>query len=201
MDITTINIYNQEAESIAKLHASLTPNRIYELINQYFIKHKSTADIGCGIGRDVNWLHNNGFPSIGIDASEGMLKQARALYPNIDFQMDYLPQLASLAHSTFQNILCSAVLMHLDNRDVELACLRLLQLLNNDGSLIISIRGTNEPTKRENNKLYESINIESFNQFFEKNGCEILLYENEVEKNRGLTWHNFVIRKLQSLVL
>ena len=79
MDITTINIYNQEAESIAKLHASLTPCRIYELIDKYFIKNKSTADIGCGIGRDVNWLNDNDFPSIGVDASEGMLKQARGL--------------------------------------------------------------------------------------------------------------------------
>ena len=53
MDITTINIYNHEAKSITKLHLSLTPNRIYELIDQYFITNKSTADIGCGIGRDV----------------------------------------------------------------------------------------------------------------------------------------------------
>lgn len=201
MDITTINIYNQEAESIAKLHASLTPCRIYDLIDKYFIKNKSTADIGCGIGRDVNWLNNNEFPSIGVDASEGMLKQARGLYPNINFQMDYLPELNTLASLTFQNILCSAVLMHLDNHALELACLRLLQLLNNDGRLIISIRGTNEPNKRENNKLYEPIDIEMLTQLFLNNQCEILLYESEVEQKRGLTWHNFVIRKLQSLVL
>jgi SAM-dependent methyltransferase len=201
MDINTINIYNQEAERIAELHSLLTPFRIYELIEQYFIKNKSTADVGCGIGRDVNWLNNNEFPSIGVDASEGMLKQARGLYPNINFQMDYLPELNTLASLTFQNILCSAVLMHLDNHALELACLRLLQLLNNDGRLIISIRGTNEPNKRENNKLYESIDIEMFTQLFLNNQCEILLYESDVEQKRGLTWHNFVIRKLQSLVL
>ena len=201
MHITTINTYNQEAKNIAKLHASLTPNRIYELINQYFIKNKSTVDIGCGIGRDVKWLNNNEFPCIGVDASEGMLKQACQLYPNIDFQIDYLPELNKLANLTFQNILCSAVLMHLDNNAIKVACLRLLQLLNNDGRLIISIRGTNEPNKRENNKLYESIDIELFKQLFLQNQCEILLYESEVEQKRGLTWHNFVIRKLQSLVL
>jgi hypothetical protein len=61
--------------------------------------------------------------------------------------------------------------------------------------LIISIRGTNEDNKRENGKLYESIDVESFSQFFKQNNCEILLYENEVEQKRQLTWHNFVIKK------
>jgi 2-polyprenyl-3-methyl-5-hydroxy-6-metoxy-1,4-benzoquinol methylase len=195
MDITTINSYNQEAEKIAKLHASITPHRIYELIDQYFIKGKLTADIGCGIGRDTNFLNNHGFSVVGVDASEGMLKQAQQLYPNLNFQCDYLPSLTTLENLKFQNILCSAVLMHLNENTIEMACFRLVELLKKDGRLIISIRSTNEKDKRENGKLYESINVESFKQFFEKNGCEILLYENEVEQNRGLTWHNFVIKK------
>ena len=195
MDIQTINSYNNEAEKIAKLHASLTPHRVYELIRQYFIKGKSTADIGCGIGRDTNFLNNQGFSVVGIDASEGMLKQARQLYPDLYFQLDYLPTLANFENSTFQNVLCSAVLMHLDEIAIESACFRLVELLKKDGRLIISIRSTNAKDKRENGKLYEYINIDSFKQFFEKNGCEILLYENEVEQNRGLTWHNFVIKK------
>jgi SAM-dependent methyltransferase len=191
----TVDSYNQEAEKIAKLHASLTPHRIYELIDQYFIKGKLTADIGCGIGRDTNFLNNHGFSVVGVDASDGMLKQAQQLYPDLDFQLDYLPTLADFENSTFQNILCSAVLMHLNENAIEMACLRLVELLKKDGRLIISIRGTNEKDKRENCKLYEPINIESFKQLFEQNDCEILLYENEIEQKRGLTWHNFVIKK------
>jgi SAM-dependent methyltransferase len=195
MDVSTINSYNNEAEKIEKLHSSLIPHRIYELIEQYFIKNTPTADIGCGIGRDTHYLNAKGFSAVGIDASEGMLKQARQRYPDLDFQLDYLPTLARFENSTFQNILCSAVLMHLNENTIESSCLRLVALLKKDGRLVISIRGTNEENKRENGKLYESINIESFKQFFEKNDCEILLYENEIEQNRGLTWHNFVIKK------
>jgi 2-polyprenyl-3-methyl-5-hydroxy-6-metoxy-1,4-benzoquinol methylase len=195
IDKKTIDVYNDEAEKIAKLHASLTPHRIYELINQYFIKGKSTVDIGCGIGRDTNFLNSQGFSVVGVDASQGMLKQAKKLYSDLDFQLDYLPTLASFENSTFQNILCSAVLMHLEEIAIEAACLRLVELLKKDGRLIISIRGTNEKDKRENGKLYEAINVESFKELFEKNGCEILLYEKEIEQKRGLTWHNFVIKK------
>ena len=195
MDKETINAYNQEADNIAQLHASLTPHRIYELIDRYFIKNAVTADIGCGIGRDTNWLNNQKFPAIGVDASEEMLKQAGRLHPDLIFQQDYLPALSSFSDSEFQNILCSAVLMHLDKNSIETACLRLVQLLKPNGRLIISIRGTHEENKRENGKLYEAIDIDSFSQFFERKDCDILLYENEVEQKRQLTWHNFVIKK------
>lgn len=195
MDKETIKTYDQEAENIAQLHATLTPYRIYELIENHFIKESATADIGCGIGRDTYWLNQHGFPAVGVDASEEMLKQARRLYPNLIFNQDYLPTLARFDDSQFQNILCSAVLMHLSNNSVETACLRLLHLLKPNGRLIISIRRTHEENKRENGKLYEAIDIDLFSQFFEQNNCDILLYESELEPKRQLTWHNFVIKK------
>jgi 2-polyprenyl-3-methyl-5-hydroxy-6-metoxy-1,4-benzoquinol methylase len=195
MDKETIRTYNSEAESIAQLHSILIPYRIYELVEQYFIKDEATIDIGCGIGRDTHWLNQKGFPTIGVDASDGMIKQARQRYPDLAFQLDYLPILASFENSQFQNILCSAVLMHLTNDLVENACLRLLHLLKTNGRLIISIRGTNNQNNRESGKLYESINIESFGCFFEKHDCDILLYESNIEQKRQLTWHNFVVKK------
>ncbi len=42
-----------KAESVAQLHSTLIPIRVYDLINQYFIKNTATLDIGCGIGRDT----------------------------------------------------------------------------------------------------------------------------------------------------
>lgn len=195
MDKETIDTYNREAESIAQFHATLTPHRIYELIEDHFVKESATADIGCGIGRDTYWLNQHGFPTVGVDASDEMLKQAHRRYPDLIFNKDYLPTLAGFDNSQFQNILCSAVLMHLDNNSVETACLRLVQLLKPNGRLIISIRGTHEENKRENGKLYESIDIDSLSRLFEHNNCDILLYESEFEPKRQLTWHNFVIKK------
>lgn len=195
MDKETIETYNCEAERIAQLHSTLIPHRIYELIDQYFIKGGKTADIGCGIGRDTHWLNQQGFPTSGIDASEEMLKQARFLYPTNNFIQDYLPDLNQLSESRFQNILCSAVLMHLSKVDLKIACSRLLQLLNDNGCLVISYRGTNEIGNREKGKLYESININDFLNIFIKNGCEVLVKESETEITRSLTWHNFVIKK------
>ena len=195
MDKQTIDTYNREAENIAQLHATLTPQRIYELIDRYFIKHGTTLDVGCGIGRDTHWLTQQGYAATGVDASEQMLQQAQALYPDEHFFQDALPELNHLGKSQFQNILCSAVLMHLTPLALNTACLRLLQLLNDSGCLIISFRGTQETGNREKGKLYEAINSADFLKFFAENQCTILVQESETEASRNLTWHNFVIKK------
>jgi len=195
IDKQTIEIYDKNSESIAELHNSLTPNRIYELINKYFVKGKDTVDIGCGIGRDVNWLNLNDFPAVGVDASDGMIKEAKKLYPTLEFKLDYLPALNCFDNEQFTNILCSAVLMHMDENAVISACLRMSQLLKSNGHIIISFRGTASEDDRENGKLYTTINMEILKQIFEQNNCEILLYETEIEPQRKLTWHNLVIKK------
>lgn len=195
MDNETIKAYNMDAANIAELHLTLTPHRIYQLIDQYFIKNTTTIDIGCGIGRDTYWLNSKNFPAIGVDASVGMLTKARDLFPDLIFQQDHLPTLVSFGSSQFQNILCSAVLMHLHGNLIEHACNRLFQLLKDDGRLIISMRGTHEENKREKGKLYEDIDINFLIKYFKQKKCQILVAESEYEKNRELTWHNFVIKK------
>ena len=195
MDKQTIETYDREAERIAQLHSSLTPGRLYTLITEYFTKSGNTLDVGCGIGRDTNWLNQHDYPALGVDASEGMLKQALHLYPQVRFLKDFLPDLTNLNDQTFQNILCSAVLMHLNKAHLEQACLKLVTLLKANGHLIISIRQTNAVDHRENGKLYEPFDINTFKQFFLQHQCKIVLEEQEIEPARQLTWYNFVIRK------
>ena len=194
MDKQTIETYDREAEHIAQLHSSLTPTRLYTLITEYFTKTGNTLDVGCGIGRDTQWLNQHDYPALGIDASEGMLKQAQQLYPQVHFIQDYLPDLTRLNGQTFQNLLCSAVLMHLNKAHLEQACLKLLTLLKAEGHLIISIRKTETTDHRENGKLYEPIDINTFKQFFLQHQCKILLEEQELEPSRQLTWYNVVIQ-------
>ncbi|MDF1690443.1 MAG: class I SAM-dependent methyltransferase [Cycloclasticus sp.] len=195
MDNSTIQAYNTEAKSIAALHATLKPSRIYELVSRYFISSGKTVDVGCGIGRDTDWLARQGYPVLGIDGSEGMLKQAQGLYPDRDFFVDLLPSLESLKVGTYQNILCSAVLMHLSQDDLLLACKRLVALMSDDGCLIISFRGTHELDNRERGKLYESIDVVALIQLFEVEGLQVVHAEEDLEAGRQLTWHNLVFKK------
>jgi 2-polyprenyl-3-methyl-5-hydroxy-6-metoxy-1,4-benzoquinol methylase len=195
MDKETIETYDQEAENIAKLHAGLTPHRIYELILLYFIKGGSSCDIGCGIGRDMYWLNKQGYPCVGVDGSAIMLEQAQSLYPGWQYIHDSLPNLKKLGQTKFDNILCSAVLMHLNRDDLKNAISNLIELLNDNGYLILSFRGTHATDHRENGKLYEPIELELLKVYFQEKFCTILLIESETEVSRNITWHNVVIRK------
>lgn len=86
--------------------------------------------------------------------------------------------------------------MHLSPADLVTACHRLLQLLDDNGRLIISFRGTHEADNREKGKLYETIHIADFLSLFTANHCEVLVQESETELSRNLVWHNFVFAKI-----
>jgi 2-polyprenyl-3-methyl-5-hydroxy-6-metoxy-1,4-benzoquinol methylase len=195
MDQQTIETYNSEASNIAALHTTLIPERLYELVMMHFIKTGKTLDVGCGIGRDTHWLNLNGYPAVGTDGSESMLIYAKSFYPDETFVLDYLPALEQQGTANFDNILCSAVLMHLNHQDFVASCIRLGHLLAKNGVLIISFRGTTSSDYRENGKLYNPIAIDEFLQLFTDRQCSVLIHESHPDNSRGLIWHNFVIKK------
>jgi SAM-dependent methyltransferase len=44
------------------------------------------ADLGCGPGHVARYLHEQGVEVLGIDLSEGMIREARERYPGLDFR-------------------------------------------------------------------------------------------------------------------
>lgn len=196
MDYQTISVYDSSAEQIAALHKTLVPTRIYQLVNQFFIKGGICADVGCGIGRDSAWLSEQGYSVIGIDASEGMLQQARECYPNIYFIHDSLPLLDKQTDFSFVNVLCSAVIMHLADHQIACAVANLVRITEVGGVIIISFRGTSSKDRRENGKLYSAIELNKLASLFVQSGTTLLHYETDNQADREVEWTNIIFRKL-----
>lgn len=195
MDHKTIENYDLNAEEIAKLHSELAPVRLYELTHKYFDKEGATLDLGSGIGRDTNWLKEQGYKVIGIDASEGMIKVARERYPQLTFNKDSLPNLTTLADESFQNVFCSAVLMHLPQDELVDAIKNILRILKPSGRLIISIRNTDHLEGREDGKLYTTVIPDFLENYAKEFGGKLLLSVENYESERGLTWDSYVFEK------
>lgn len=195
MDYRTIQIYNSCAKEIAELHETLIPSRIYQLINKYFTKSGICADIGCGTGRDSAWLFKNGYSVIGIDASSGMLEEAKKHYPNIRYVQDSLPLLNCIKNISFINVLCSAVIMHLVNDDIAVAVSNLLRITAPNGVIILSFRTTDSTDGRENGKLYNNIEKEELISLFRNSGADLIHCEIDNGDSRNLKWTNIVFRK------
>lgn len=125
MDTKTINHYDANAGLISERHASIIPLDLYPLVHTYFLKGGKTLDLGCGMGRDTKWLSENGFPTEGVDASDGMLKEANRRFPDLDFKMYGLPDLKGL-DKKFDNVYSCAVLMHISRPQLLKAITRIL---------------------------------------------------------------------------
>jgi SAM-dependent methyltransferase len=124
MDPRTLATYDHEAPAYAaEWHAQPAPSDMHALIRQFF-RPGPTADIGCGSGRDIAWLDENGFPATGYDASEGLLAEARRLHPGVRFFSASLPTLDGIGDGIFTNVLCETVIMHLEHTMSEKATIR-----------------------------------------------------------------------------
>ena len=73
MDPQTLAAYDQDAAAFAQdWLGQPSPVDLQEIVERFFVRGGNSADIGCGCGREVAWLHANGFSAVGFDASEAL---------------------------------------------------------------------------------------------------------------------------------
>jgi SAM-dependent methyltransferase len=148
MDKTTLDVYDSAAPAFVQRWLSEQPADMYVLFRRFF-RPGLTADIGSGSGRDVVWLTANGYPAIGYDVSEGLLAQACARFPDLEFRKAALPELSGVPARHFDNVVCETVIMHLPREEIEPAVARMLEILKPGGVIYLSFRITENADHRE----------------------------------------------------
>jgi SAM-dependent methyltransferase len=170
MDRATLAAYDFAARSYAKRWlAQDEPVDLYALFRRYF-RPGLTADIGCGSGRDAAWLNANGFPTIGYDVSEGLLAQARARYPQLEFE---------------------TVIMHLPRDEIAPAVSRMMTILKPGGVLYLSWRVTANADRRdENGRLFTAFASDLVRGALPD---QVILLDEEIARSSGAV-HRLVAR-------
>jgi len=108
----------------------------------------------------VTWLESEGFDAVGFDASVAMLEQARGAFPDGEFVREALPDLKSVDSDAFDNVLCSATLMHLRREDLNGCVINLARVLRPAGRLILTYRDSREGDEREaDGRLFTAIPV------------------------------------------
>ncbi len=200
MDESTIAAYDKASGSYAQdWRDQPPPDDMYALLMKFFTPGP-TIDVGCGSGRDARWLNLNGFPTRGVDASEGLLLEARQSFPSIPFDHGALPDLSSVARRSFQNVLCETVLMHLDPAEIAPATQTLIDLLVPGGVLYVSWRVTVDASVRDSNgRLYTSFNKDLIVDIL-SGQASILLDDKSVSASSGKIVNRIIARKNTSPV-
>ncbi|WP_298819115.1 class I SAM-dependent methyltransferase [Chloroflexus sp.] len=196
-DPQTIRTYDELARQQAAFQRSLHPDAIYRLVDTFFHPGKPTADVGSGSGRDVAWLNQRGFPTVGFEPSTGMIAEARAAYPGIEVRAAALPELAGIADASFDNVLCIAVLMHIPAAALISATINLARIMRPAGRLIISYRTPPPEGERAlDGRLYTWLPPARLTLLLESSGLRVLFTEETPDPQRpGIRWFNLVAEK------
>ena len=195
LDRQTLAAYEGDAAAFAKdWHAQPAPHDLHDIVRRFFIKGGTTADIGCGSGREVAWLNANGFPAQGFDASSGLLAEARARYPDLKFALAELPELRGIAANAYDNLLCETVIMHLDRALIAPSLRRMLDVVKPGGFFYLSWRVTEGADQRDqHDRLYAAFEVSLVSA--ELSDTTVLLDEEVVSASSGKIVHRIVVRK------
>jgi 2-polyprenyl-3-methyl-5-hydroxy-6-metoxy-1,4-benzoquinol methylase len=99
-------------------------------------------DIGAGTGRDAAALAALGHEVTAVEPTDALRHRAMALHPSprIAWIADGLPHLAALGCTTYDLVMLTAVLMHLDAAERGAAMARLAALVRPGGAMTLSLR-------------------------------------------------------------
>lgn len=197
MDLKTITAYEQSAAARCVQYRLILATELLQFARGFFHPGALTADIGCGSGRDVAWLVNQGFPTVGYDASAAMLAEAQKAYPTIDVRNDSLPALATIEDATYSNILCLATLMHLPASTIPAAISSIARVLQPGGRLLLSVRSSRTATIREaDGRLYTLLTAEMLQEYLGSAGLGVSHVRNEADHYRsGVSWLTVLAEK------
>ncbi len=194
MDRATLAAYDKDAAAFAKdWHEQPPPTDLHEIVRRFFVPGGLTADIGCGSGREVAWLNANGFPTVGYDASEGLLAEARRRYPQFKFIHAELPELSGVTGDAYDNVLCETVIMHLERAEIAPAVRRMIEIVKPGGLLYLSWRVTDGDDQRDKHaRLYAAFAPSLV--LSELAAAKTLLDEQVISASSGKKIHRLVVR-------
>src|SRR6185295_17970624 len=194
MDRQTLAAYELDAAAFAKdWLGQPSPVDLQEVVERFFVRGGNSADIGCGCGREVAWLHANGFSAVGFDPSEGLLNEARRRYPSFKFAHAELPELRGIG--TFDNVLCETVIMHLDRKQIAPSVRRLFDIVKPSGILYLSWRVTEGADQRDpQGRLYAAFESALIREAID-GLAEVLLDDEPISASSGKKIHRIVARK------
>lgn len=112
-------------------------------------KGARVLDLGCGWGKDSEFLYNYGFQVEGIDLSAKMIHRAKELFPKINFRVKDIRNL-DYESNTFDGIWASASLLHIPRENILNVIRSLFRFIKKGGFIFLSVKqGLEHQAKEE----------------------------------------------------
>lgn len=198
----TLNFYEIESENLFLRYENTDVSEIQELLFKIFEKNSKLLEIGCGSGRDASFLTEKGFNVIAIDGSKNMIGEAKKNHPELSNKIFYkiLPHDLNF-DIKFDGIYSIATLMHLSKYDLEKTILKIYDLLNPTGKILVSVSLFRDDINKngfdKNGRYFLILSFEEWISIFKNIGFKIL--ETKTNKDgldrAGIEWLSIVAEK------
>lgn len=134
----TVDTYNKIVRKWTKRYWTSSHEKAYKEFFKVF-KGRTILDVGCGPGKDVKYFTAKGYKVLGIDASEGMLKEARARVPEGSFKKANMEKL-KFEENRFDAIWCIASLLHVPKDRADAVIKKFAYILCKNGILFLAVK-------------------------------------------------------------
>jgi SAM-dependent methyltransferase len=134
----TIETYDAIAAEFARQTWDIRLTRAWTGFARHLTPAARVLDLGCGPGRDIEWLRARGYRALGADLSLGMLRQARARVGGdlTCCDMRVLPFPAG----AFEGVWLCAALLHLPRADAPRALAAARRVLRGASPLYVGVQ-------------------------------------------------------------
>jgi len=138
---STINYYKKNAKYLVKRYESANVNKIQQLLLKVFPKNSHLLEIGCGSGRDANFMIENNYKITAIDASKEMILEAKKIHPLLKNSLHVvtIPDELKFNNNSFDGVYSIATLMHLEKKDIKKTIEKIYSILKDKGVFLFSV--------------------------------------------------------------
>jgi len=193
----TLTYYDENAVVLSKRYNSANVENIHKILTTTFPQKSKLLELGCGSGRDINFMSNKGHEIIGIDGSFKMIEEAKKNHPNIKNKIFYKKvQDLDFDENSFDGIYSIATLMHLTTFEIESAIDKIHYILKQGGKVVISISVKRNDID-ENERYFNNLEISKWEEMF-KNKFKIIdrILSSDGLNRSGFEWFTYVLKKL-----
>jgi SAM-dependent methyltransferase len=198
---TTIDYYNENAALLSIRYNSANVENIHKILTTTFPQKSKLLELGCGSGRDINFMTNKGYDVIGIDGSFKMIQEAKKNHQIIKNKI-FCRKVQDLdfKKNSFDGIYSIATLMHLSTNEILITIDKIYDLLKTNGKVVISVSTKRDDINKNgfdaHNRYFNNLEIIKWEKMFEGKFTIIDKFISFDGLNRsGIEWFSCILKK------
>ena len=205
MDPKTVEHYDEQAKELAVRYESADMADTHGVLLRHLPEKGRILEIGCGSGRDSAFLHAHGFDVTAIDASSGMLSNARECHPELVgrlFNESFpLSPDCPILKRQFDGIVTIATLMHIGDQDLFECASQIRDMLCPGGVLILSASSGREGLDSDRDasgRLFKERPAGQIQLLFDRLGFRLVSkQQNKDSFGRPVGWYTLVMQRIE----